>query len=313
MLTTVGGARTELGDDVGITDLEESRRVAAAVGATFEAARACNNLGVLLYGEGELIHAFALLEEAARLAERAGHVDMVRFAQGMALLPALDHGRWDDCVRLADAFIAECEAGAGHTLQASVHCHRGSIRLARNETEGALADAERALELAVDVQQPDRVFQSLAFAVRAFTAAGGLERARELASEFDFFTLCGRRPPPAWSYIHFAWVATEVGSADELERLLAGQKRQTTWVVATRAVLGGDYVEAAELFARMGRARTRPTRGCAPERSSSRPVGAPRRTNSSRARSASSGRSGQRAICARPRRCFQHRSKSADK
>ena len=125
------------------------------------------------------------------LAERAGHVDLTRFAQGMMLLPALDGGRWDECVRLADAFIAECEAGAPHTLQASAHCHRGSIRLARDDLEGAVADAERALELAREVQQPDRMFQSLAFAVRAFAGSGAPERAREHASEFDFLALGG--------------------------------------------------------------------------------------------------------------------------
>ena len=255
VLTTVGLARTGLGEDAGIADLDESRRVAESVGATLEAARACNNLAVVLYGNGELKRAFSLMEEALGLAERSGHVDMARFTRGMVLLPALDGGRWNECVRLADAFIAECEAGAPHTLQASVHCHRGSIRLARDEMEGAVADAERALELARDVQQPDRVFQSLAFAVRAFAAFGALERARELAAEFDFLTLGGRRPPPAWSFIHFAWAAKTVGSTHELDRLLAGQKRQTTWIVATRAILGGAYGEAAELFARM---ETRP-------------------------------------------------------
>ena len=71
---------------------------------------------------------------------------LTRFARAMLLLPVLDGGEWDECVRLADAFIAECEAGAPHTLQASVHCHRGSIRLARDDLEGAVADAERALE-----------------------------------------------------------------------------------------------------------------------------------------------------------------------
>jgi tetratricopeptide (TPR) repeat protein len=251
VLTTVGGARTELGEDAGIADLEESRRLAEASGAALEAARACNNLAVVLYGAGELARAFALMEEALRLAERSGHVDMIRFARGMMLLPALDGGHWNDCVRLADIFVAECEAGAPHTLQASVHCHRGSIRLARDDMEGAAADAERALELAREVQQPDRVFQSLAFAVRAFAEFGELERARELASEFDFLTLGGRRPPPAWSFIHFAWVASDVGSVDELDRLLAGQRRQTRWIVATRAILAGDYAAAAELFAQM--------------------------------------------------------------
>ena len=251
VLTTRGFARHDLGDDAGIGDLEEGRRLALGAGAPREASRACNNLGVALYGAGELARAFELLEEASALAERAGHVDLMRFGRGMMLLPALDSGRWDDCVRLADMFIAECEAGAGHTLQASAHCHRGSIRLARDEIEGAVADAERALELAAEVRQADRVFQSLAFAVRAFVTSGELERARELASDFDFFTLGGRRPPPAWSYIHFGWAARDVGSADELDRLLAGLRRQTTWVVATRMVLGGEYLEAAELFARM--------------------------------------------------------------
>jgi len=47
-------------------------------------------------------------------------------------------------------------------------------------------------------------------------------------------------------------VATEVGYTEELERLLAGQKRQTKWIVVTRAVVRGDYAEAAELFAEMG-------------------------------------------------------------
>ena len=43
VLTTVGGARVELGDDAGFDDLEESRRVAVGRGALREASRACNN------------------------------------------------------------------------------------------------------------------------------------------------------------------------------------------------------------------------------------------------------------------------------
>jgi tetratricopeptide (TPR) repeat protein len=252
-LTTVGMARAALGDDGGIADLEESRRVALHSGALHEAVRACNNLAMSLTEAGELPRAFALLDEAARLAEQSGNVDLVRFGQAMLLLSPLDDGRWDDCVRLADAFIAECEAGAPHTSQASVHCHRGSIRLARNETEAAVADAERALELVREGQQPQRLFQALAFAVRAFAESGAVQRARKTAS--DFLTIARSSEPPWWSYIHFAWAATEVGYAEELERLLAGQKRQTKWIVVTRAVVRGEHAEAAELFAQMG---TRP-------------------------------------------------------
>ena len=274
VLTTVGGARIELGDAAGVGDFEESRRLAEAAGATFDAARACNNLAVALYAEGELPRAFAYLDDALQLAERAGHVDMLRFARGMMLLPPLDGGRWDECVRLADAFIAECEAGAPHTLQASVQCHRGSIRLARDDVAGAVADAERALQLGYEVQQPDRVFQSLALAVRVFAAAGDAARARTLASEFDFRALGGRRRPPAWSYMHFAWAATEIGVADELEQMLVEMPRQTRWVAAARAVLRGDYAQAAELFAAMG---TRPHEAYAHLRSAGQLVAAGRR------------------------------------
>ena len=252
-LSTVGYARLGLGDDGGIADLEESRRVALQTGELREAGRACNNLAVVLYDAGELPRAFVLLDEAARLAEQAGNVDMARFGKAMMLLPAHDDGRWDDCVRLADAFIAECEAGRPHTAQASVHCHRGSIRLARNETEVAIGDAERALELVRDSRQPDRVFLALEFAARVFAESGAVERARGHAA--DFLSLGRSLEPPSWSYIHLAWVATELGCAEELERMLARQKRQTTWILVTRAVVRGEYADAAEVFAHMG---TRP-------------------------------------------------------
>lgn len=53
-LATRGFARIDLGDDGGIGDLEQSRRVAVGAGALPEAARACNNLGVVLYGRESL-------------------------------------------------------------------------------------------------------------------------------------------------------------------------------------------------------------------------------------------------------------------
>ncbi len=193
----------------------------------------------------------------------------------MMALPALDGGNWDECLRIADAFIAECEATGGHTLQASTHCHRGGIRLARDDVDGALADAERALELASEVQQADRIFQSLAFAVRAFAAAGLRERALRHVSEFDFQAYGRRRVPPAWSYIHFAWAVADVGYAAELDELLSRQRRQSAWLEATRAVVRGDYSDAAERFGAM---ETRPHEAYARLRAAERFVAAGQRT-----------------------------------
>ncbi len=252
VLITVGMARVESGDDDGFAEGEEGRQVALRTGSLFEASRACNNIGVQLFGAGELSRAYEFLDEARRLADRAGHADMTRFMRAMQMLRPLDDGRWDECLRMTDAFIAECEAGAPHTQQAGVHSYRGTIRLGRDDLAGAVADAERALDLAHEVAQPDRMFQSLAFAVRAFAEAGEDERARQKASEFDFRALDRRRPPPVWTTINFAWAANEVGRREELDRLLARQKRQTKWTTATRAVVSGEYEEAAALFAEMG-------------------------------------------------------------
>ena len=249
-LATIGAARVDLGDEAGAADTEEARRVALEAGELLEAARACNNSAVNLFGAGELARAFDLIDEGLVLSERAGHSDMIRFARGMSLLRPLETGSWDDCLRRTDEFIAECEAGAPHTLQASTHCHRGHIRLARDDLDGAVADADRALELAREVAQPDRLFQTLGFAVRAFAMAGELERARELALEFDF-----ARQPPAWTWTHLVWAAADIGLAKELDDLLARQKRQTPWIAAGRAVLRDDYATAAEIFGEMG---TRP-------------------------------------------------------
>ena len=45
--------------------------------------------------------------------------------------------------RLADEFIAETEAGSPHFYEGTPRYIRGAIRLARGDTLGGLADAER--------------------------------------------------------------------------------------------------------------------------------------------------------------------------
>jgi class 3 adenylate cyclase/tetratricopeptide (TPR) repeat protein len=274
VLTTVGGARLELGDEAGVLDLEESRRIVLRVGASIEGFRACNNLAVVLISAGELERGYSLLDEAYGLAKRGGHIDQLRFGRAMALLAPLDRGHWDEALRIADAFIAESEAGGGHTMQASVHCVRGVVRLARGDTAGALEDAEQALALVRDVRQADRTFQALAYAARAFAEVGELERARTVAAEFDLLALDEGGPVPPWSYVNFAWVAADIGHGEKLERLLARPQRRSSWIVACRAIVRGDFGEAADHFARMA---TRPHEATAHLRAAGALVAAGRR------------------------------------
>ena len=174
------------------------------------------------------------------------------------LLPALDDGRWDDCVRLADAFIAECEAGHRTPPQASVHCHRGSIRLARDEHRRVRLATRSALSSSCAMsRQPDRVFQALAFAARAFAESrrGSNAHAGHASTSTSCRSVAGAEPP-SWSYIHFALVAAGASATPRswigCWRVRGGRPRG---IVVTRAVVRGEYAEAAEVFAQMG---TRP-------------------------------------------------------
>ncbi len=59
------------------------------------------------------------------------------------------------------------------------------------------------------------------------------------------------------------------------DQLLTGQRKQTRWTVATRAVVRGEYAEAAELFAEI---RTRPHEAYARLRAAEKLIAADQRT-----------------------------------
>jgi hypothetical protein len=78
--------------------------------------------------------------------------------------------------------------------------------------------------------------------------AGERDEARPVAQEAI------RGAPMAWGLIDLAFVAHELGCAEELaEHLERGP--QTTWADASRAVLRGDFVKGADLLDEIGDAK----------------------------------------------------------
>jgi hypothetical protein len=175
---------------------------------------------------------------------------MVRFARGVRVGAEYTVGRWDDCTRHADVFVAECEAGSPHYLESEVRQRRASVRFARGDVAGASADSAQALELVREVKDPQIFDVVLASSIRIAAELGELDRARELAAELLPTIGTGARLD---GLIDFAWVAGDVGLADELLELLGRlEPASSLWLRAGREILEGDLAGAAETFAEIG-------------------------------------------------------------
>ena len=90
-------------------------------------------------------------------------------------------------------FIAECEAGSPHLLEAEARWGRGYVRLARGDIEGALADTERAVDLGRAAKVPEVLGHVLGASILACEALGRVDQARRLrARSLGVARLTGR-------------------------------------------------------------------------------------------------------------------------
>lgn len=160
-------------------------------------------------------------------------------------------GQWDETLRGADEFIAECEAGSPHYLENGNRRTRGLIRAARGDPDGALADLRRALELAREAKDPQARLPTLDLCVGIFEAHGSMDDARELVHEA--IELARRYPHGATWGVGFgiSFSRSLAGFEDELREILelapAGPWKELVLVCLDR-----EFVRAAEIWAEAG-------------------------------------------------------------
>lgn len=134
-LNVIGTSRVNAGDRGGIADLERALELALAASSP-EAARVYNNLGSVLAGQGEIRRAGELWREGKEVAERLGNATVSRYLDGVIVWFDYYTGGWEEALRGANAFIAECDAGSPHYLHAEVLGIRARILLASDDVEG---------------------------------------------------------------------------------------------------------------------------------------------------------------------------------
>jgi class 3 adenylate cyclase len=249
VLASIGAARANSGDDGGFEDFEEAIAIAAAARSP-EASRAANNLGAALFERGDLAGNRQRLAEASRYAEAFGSPQMARFLRGNAPAAAYFAGDLAEAERLADAFLRETESSP-HYQEATARNVRGQIFLARGEVAAAVAEAERAHELAEASDDPQAKEPELGLSARVFLAAGDVSRARLMATELlDAIERTEEGTPISLALV--APIAEELGLRERVAAALPPEKpRESLWLAAARALVEQRFVDAAETWSRM--------------------------------------------------------------
>ena len=246
ILNTLGVVRVRLGDLGGLADIERSLEASAA--GSPERLRGFINLGTMLDELGELARSRGLYEEGLREGERAGAVGPVRWLRAELFFNEYLTGRWNEALAHAEEFLAEAEALERHYMNAAAFWVRAPIRFAREDQSGALADAERALSLGREAQDPQVLFPSIAYHSHLLLEAGRSSEAAALLDELiERVRLNGTGTGAEWlASLAFASAAT--GRADQMGPVLDAATNATPWVRGARAYLAGAFVEAAEIF-----------------------------------------------------------------
>ena len=247
-LNSIGTARARSGDPAGIPDLERAIETALAANNP-DAARAYNNLAAVLADRGELRRAHELWREGKEVAERLGNATVGRYIRALLIWPEYDCGRWDEGLRAAEAFIAECEAGSPHYLEGLAHEIRAEILLARDDVEGAAAAAARAVELARVAKDPQALMPALSLELAVDLELGrtgdARQTARELLPYFD------RDVPPTLGLLDLALAAGSLGVSDEVRALIA-RLPDTPRAQAAAAIVDGQLERAADMVGDWG-------------------------------------------------------------
>jgi hypothetical protein len=247
-LATIGSAKSILGDPSGIADQERALELALEINSPI-AATILNNIGVATDDrDGGLLRTEELYRESWRVGTRFGDASMLRFLRGNLIWVDFVRGRWDDARAAADDFVAECESGSPHVLEALARHVRAAIRLGRGDVAGGLSDHERALEQCREVQDPEMLGASLSLFAAAYAALERWADARLLADEL--VGVAAVTPGGLNSLSAFTPYAHRLG-LDVALRSVVEPWPATAWKEVAVLTLDLDFRAAADVYGAM--------------------------------------------------------------
>jgi hypothetical protein len=246
VLMTIGTARGQVGDPRGVMALDRAAQVADALDSP-ESVQARINLAALLQDQGELQRCFDVQARARRDAARFGVRWGIRHLEMELVWECYWCGRWGELGREADSLLADLEAGSrDHFVEAGCRYVRAHVRLASDDLPGALDDSAQAVKHIRQMPTWGSLSAALIGHVRVLLAAGRNDEADRLLTEV--VSELGQSLPP-FVAPGLAVALVDLGRGAQLSPLAT---RSSIWFDAANAFAAGDFVGAANIYARIG-------------------------------------------------------------
>jgi predicted ATPase/class 3 adenylate cyclase len=249
-LNTIGVSRVSGGDQAGLRDLERAVEIAAAA-HSYEEAGAAANLTWMHVVLGDLRLARELQERSRSIARRVGLSAFMRWQETEQALHYYWAGRWDEALAVTQDYLLDV-GSAGHYMESASRSVRAAIFMARGNLEEAVAEVERAVEVARPVKDPQTINPTIALHAQVALAAGDRALAVAIADELvEIWEATGIHQPNELAVA--PWVFRELGRD---EQVLHAVEREVTrdypWHDVARRIASGDLAGAVEIFARIG-------------------------------------------------------------
>jgi class 3 adenylate cyclase len=254
VLITAGAGRAYAGDPQGTADIQRGLDIALAGNFLAAAERGYSNLSRSHYVNGDLAEALRLAVEAEKVAQRFGTKATARWTRGHLIFFWFELGNWDKCVPAADDFLAESAALGPHYMDGGVRNCRSWMRLARGDTEAALADQRESLISGRQAKDPQALFPALAGSAYVLALAGRADEAQPILSELFGTSVVAVGSLDEWS-TDCALAAEILGRRDQARRWLSTW-RDSPWSAAARQLADQEFVAAAGQLDSMGAARS---------------------------------------------------------
>jgi tetratricopeptide (TPR) repeat protein len=200
---------------------------------------------------GDLAATRPIYDRFLREAELVGFAGQVLWVRAQESSVRFVGGDWDDALATVDALIAEIESGNPHYLESNVRETRALIRHARGNTPGAIADAERAVDVSRESKDPQSIVPALGTVAGVYAREGRGDLARAAIDE----ALAVARPLERHHYseaITLLWPTLDLGLSTELVEIFDRGEDTDPWTKAAIAAWRGDLAAAAAVFERFG-------------------------------------------------------------
>jgi class 3 adenylate cyclase/tetratricopeptide (TPR) repeat protein len=250
-LNNIGAARANSGDFGGIGDLEQSIKIAEEIGSP-ESLRGYNNLFASYGSLGQLKQSAAAVRAGVEVAERFGNAgSTARWLRFERVHVAYWEGRWQEATAILEETFSE--VGLTHGLSRFALEMRGRIRLALDDTRGALEDADLSLALARQAKDPQTLYPALSFAAVAALEQERTQDAESLADELLALEPAAQAiPHHSAPLFDLARVMSGLGRSEDLVEAIERAAVRTLHVDAAEALARGNYLTAADIYAKMG-------------------------------------------------------------